>query len=284
VLTRLPPAAGIGLKADYFRDVFEAAASTDGLWVEVHAENYMVDGGPRLAWLEVIREEIPVSLHGVGLSIAGPGPLDEEHLARWRALASRIEPAAVSEHLAWSVHHGQYHADLFPALLTEETLERACSNIARMQDVLDRSVMIENPANYADLRHEMDEADFLNELVRRTGCGLLLDLNNLAVTRNNIARSPEDFLSRINAAAIGEIHIAGALPDPADPSLIIDSHDAPVSDEVWALLDDALSRFGPRPVLLERDSRLPPFKTLMKERTKAQAALENAAPALTAAL
>lgn len=273
----LPPGAGIGLKPDHFRAVFERGPGIDGLWVEVHAENYMVEGGPRLAWLEMIAERVPVSLHGVGLSLAGPGPADPEHLRRWATLVQRIPAASISEHLAWSVADGQYFADLLPVLLDAAALDRMSENVARFQDVVGRPVLIENPAHYMPLRAGIPEPDFLAELARRTGCALLVDLNNLAVSEINTGRSARDFLDALPCGLVGEYHIAGARPDAADGDILIDSHDSPVSGPVWALLDHAIDRLGPAPVLLERDGRLPPFETLIAERGRAQGVLDEAA-------
>ncbi|PWE16736.1 DUF692 domain-containing protein [Marinicauda salina] len=271
MLTHLPPSAGVGLKPDHFRETWETGGSHDGLWLEVHAENYMIAGGPRLAWLELIASRFPVSFHGVGLSLGGPEPLDADHLARWTALIERIEPAAVSEHIAWSVADGEYFADLLPTPATRAALERLCENIDRMQTALGRPILIENPAHYIPLKAEMSEPDFLAEACARTGCGLLLDLNNIAVSANNIGRSTGAYLAAIDFDRVGEIHIAGARPDPnLGQKLLIDSHDAPVDEPVWEMLARVIADHGPRPVLIERDSELPPFEDLMAERDRAQ--------------
>jgi len=272
--------AGITLKPDHFRAVHERAGGIDGLWVEVHAENYMVEGGPRLAWLEVIAETVPVSLHGVGLSLAGPGAVDRDHLERWRKLLQRVQPARISEHLAWSVAEGQYFADLLPVYLDEAALVRTAENVAAFQEAVGRAILIENPAHYLPLTAEIPEPEFLTELTRRTGCGLLLDLNNLAVSQTNIERDARSFIDALPLGVIGEIHLAGATRDGAREDLMIDSHDAPVSDPVWDLLDHALARFGPVPVLIERDAKLPPFDALIAERDRAQAALAAASSRL----
>ncbi|TGY89193.1 DUF692 domain-containing protein [Marinicauda algicola] len=265
--------AGIALKPEHFRDVHERGPDMDGLWVEVHAENYMVEGGPRLAWLRVIAEQTPVSLHGVGLSLAGPGRVDEDHLARWRRLVDRVPAALVSEHLAWSVADGQYFADLLPVVLDGTSLARVRENVERFQDAIGRTVLIENPAHYVPLRAEIPETDFLSELCRTTGCGLLLDLNNLAVGEFNIGRDARGYIEALPRDIVGEIHLAGAAPDSAREDLLIDSHNRPVADPVWELLDAALERFGPVPVLIERDANLPPFEELAAERERAHAAI-----------
>ena len=279
MLTRLPASAGVGLKPEHYRAMFEAQGR-DGLWAEVHAENYMVDGGPRLAWLELIAERRPVSLHGVGLSLAGPGPIDEGHLQRWVRLTGRIDAAAISEHASWSVADGEYFADLLPAAATREALHRLCANIDRMQTALRRPILIENAAHYLPLKGEMAEPDFLGEACRRTGCGLILDLNNIFVSARNLGRDPIDHLDAVEPAHVGEIHIAGHAPDPVyGDDLLIDTHGAPVAAGVWDLLDRALKRFGLRPVLIERDAALPPFDDLIAERDRAEASiLRSTAP------
>lgn len=263
------PTAGLGLKARHYEDAL--AASATGLWFEVHAENYMVDGGPRLAWLEAIRRDRPLSLHGVGLSLAGSAAPDPDHLARLRSLVDRYQPFAVSEHLAWSRYGDTYHPDLLPFPRTRARLQRIADNVARTQDALGRQVLIENPALYLDLRgHEMSETDLLSELVAATGCGLLLDVNNVHVTANNMGTDARAYIDALPAAAIGEIHLAGHTPDPQQgQALLIDSHDAPVAESVWALYAHVLDRIGPRPTLIERDGNIPPFEDLMAERDRA---------------
>ena len=265
------PTAGLGLKARHYEDAL--AASATGLWFEVHAENYMVTGGPRLAWLEAIRRDRPLSLHGVGLSLAGFAAPDPDHLARLRALVDRYQPFAVSEHLAWSRHETIYHPDLLPFPRTRARLQRIADNVARTQDALGRQVLIENPSLYLDLQgHEMSETDLLGELVAATGCGLLLDVNNVHVTANNMGSDARAYINALPAAAVGEIHMAGHTPDPQQgEALLIDSHDAPVAESVWALYAHALDRIGPRPTLIERDGNLPPFEDLMAERDRAAA-------------
>ncbi len=276
MLTRLPASAGVGLKLEHVREMYEAQGR-DGLWAEVHAENYMVDGGPRLAWLELIAQRRPVSLHGVGLSLAGPDPLDEDHLQRWRRLTGRIDAAAVSEHASWSVADGEYFADLLPAAATRAALDRLCANIERMQTALGRTILIENAAHYLPLKGDMAEPDFLAEACRRTGCGLILDLNNIFVSARNLGRDALTHLDAVDPAHVGEIHIAGHAPDPVyGELLLIDTHGAPVAAGVWDLLDRALARFGPRPVLIERDAALPPFTDLIAERDRAAAAIAQA--------
>ena len=271
------PTAGLSLKPEHYADAL--ARRADGLWFEVHPENYMNLGGPRLAWLEAVRREHPLSLHGVGMSLAADEPPDAGHLAALRRLVDRFEPFVVSEHLAWSTRRGAYHPDLLPFPRSRAALDRVADNVSRMQDALGRPVLIENPALYVALDgHDFDEVGFLTALHRRTGCGLLVDVNNVHVGAANLGYDPAAYLAALPAAAIGEIHLAGHALD-AGGRLLIDSHDAPVAEPVWALLDDLLARIGPRPVLIERDDALPPFETLMVERERAAAALTAAAEA-----
>ncbi|PZP19839.1 MAG: DUF692 domain-containing protein [Sphingomonas hengshuiensis] len=263
------PTAGVGLKADH---VVEALASpAAGLWFEVHAENYMVAGGPRVAMLTAIRAARPVSLHGVGLSLAGAADPDHGHLRRLAALVDRFEPFLVSEHLAWSRHGDTCFSDLLPFPRSNAALVRVAANINRTQDALKRQILVENPSLYVQLDgHDVDEPEFLAELVRRTGCGLLIDVNNVHVSANNMGYDPLVYLDALPAQAIGEIHLGGHTPDPEHGgALLIDSHDAPVADPVWALYVHLLARIGPRPTLIERDDNLPPFAELMAERNRA---------------
>ncbi len=262
---RLPQSAGVGLKPEHYRDVMEMPPESE-LWLEVHPENYMTDGGPRRAWLEVLRDHRAVSLHGVGLSLAGDEPLDEAHLARWREMISRFEPAMISEHVAWSVRDGTYFADLLPAPATREALNRLVANIDRMQNALGRSILIENPAQYIALKGDMDLSDFIVEACRRTGCGILLDVANVYVGSNNLGFDAEAFVDGVPAKLIGEVHLAGHSPDSVlGDKLLIDSHDTPIVDPVWKLYERLIARVGAKPTLIERDSNIPPFAELMGE-------------------
>ncbi|RAS22209.1 MULTISPECIES: MNIO family bufferin maturase [unclassified Pseudomonas] len=262
--------AGIGLKAEHYAQAL--ACSAEGLWFEVHPENYMV-GGPRLAWLRRIAERHPLSLHGVALSLAADADPDPLHLQRLRMLIDQVRPVLVSEHLAWSTWRGDYHPDLLPFPRSSEALARICSNIQRSQDALGRRISIENPSHYLQLEgHDWDEIDFLAELTRRTGCGLLLDVNNVYVSAHNLGFSATDYLDRFPAQAISEIHLAGYSQD-AQAGLLIDSHDARVAEPVWALYRRLIARVSPRPTLLERDGNVPPFTELLGERAMAQSTL-----------
>ena len=265
--------AGLGLKPVHFEQAL--AAPADGLWFEVHPENYMVDGGPRLAWLEAIRARHPLSLHGVAASLAADAPPDPTQLARFAALADRIQPALVSEHLAWSAWGGAYLPDLLPFPRSHEALLRIAENVQRLQHALRRRVAIENPSHYLRIdEHDYGEIDFLKELARRTGCALLLDVNNVFVSARNLVTSAEAYLDAFPAAAVAEIHLAGHSPDPAlGERLLVDSHDAPVAPQVWGLYERLIARIGPRPTLLERDDNLPDFTALLAERETAAAVL-----------
>lgn len=266
--------AGLGLKPAHFD---EALAATDaGLWFEVHAENHLVDGGPRLAWLDAVRARHPVSLHGVSLSLAGEQPLDQQHLVRLAALVRHIDPALVSEHLAWSGADGRHFPDLLPIVRDDAALHRIAAHIAQTQDILGRRIAIENPSHYLHIDgHDWDEVDFLGELARRTGCALLLDINNVHVSSRNLGFDAAAWLDRFPGDAVVEIHLAGHSTDPAlGPALLIDSHDAPVADSVWALFRRVVERIGPRPTLIERDGNVPSFAALMAERQRAHTALQ----------
>ncbi|GLK53935.1 MULTISPECIES: DUF692 domain-containing protein [Alphaproteobacteria] len=264
--------AGLGLKPEHYRPALDARA--DGLWFEVHPENYMSEGGPRLAWLEAIRRDHPLSFHGVGLSLGGPEPLDEDHLARWKTLVGRFEPALVSEHLAWSVHSGQYFNDLLPVPMTRDALDRFCDHVDRMQEALGRRILVENPSRYLPIPEEIPEPEFLAETARRTGCGLLIDINNIHVSAHNLGFEARDYLAAIPGEAVGEFHLAGHEVDSElGDELLIDTHGAPVAGPVWTLFATAVEAIGPRPTLIERDNRIPAFEELLAERERARSIL-----------
>jgi uncharacterized protein len=277
----MDPTAGLGFKPIHFEEALAEPAA--GLWFEVHPENYMVEGGPRLTMLHALREARPLSLHGVGLSLAGATEPDRAHIARLKRLADRFEPFLISEHLAWSVQDGRYFPDLLPFPRTTEALLRIGRNIDIVQSALGRPILIENPSLYVALDgHDWSETDFLKQLVKRTGCGLLLDVNNVAVSAANLGFDPYAYLDALPFAAIGEIHLAGHRPDPElGEALLIDSHDAPVDERVWALYDYLIALAGPRPTLIERDGNLPAFADLLAERDRAAAIM--AAPCREAA-
>ncbi|MEO6744291.1 MAG: DUF692 domain-containing protein [Caldimonas sp.] len=267
--------AGVGLKAEHYDDALRCRAP--GMWFEVHAENYMVAGGPRRAWLEAVRREHPLSLHGVSLSLAGSEPVDPVALAAFARLVRDLEPALVSEHLAWSRFGGAHYPDLLPFPRTSEALTQVCANVSRVQDAIGRPIAIENPSHYLALEgHDFGEVEFLTHLARRTGCSLLLDINNVFVSARNTGASAERYLDTIPADRVVEVHLAGHHPDPTyGQRLLIDSHDAPVAPEVWALFERFVARAGPRPTLIERDAQLPAFDVLMAERDRAHGQLHQ---------
>jgi uncharacterized protein (UPF0276 family) len=266
--------AGLSLKPNHYQDALDCTA--EGLWFEVHPENYMVGGGPRLAWLEAIGSRHPLSLHGVSLSLAADCPPDAEHLNRLKKLADRVQPALISEHLAWSAWRGQYHPDLLPFPRTGEALRRIASNIQRTQEVLGRRIAIENPTHYLQLDgHDYSELDFLTELSERTGCGLLLDVNNVHISAHNLGFDAATYLDAFPAVAIMEIHLAGYAKDPGDSMLLIDTHDAPIAEDVWSLYKRLIERIGMRPTLIERDDHIPDFDILLAERDRAQTLLKR---------
>lgn len=269
------PTAGIGFKPVYFEEAIACPAA--GLWFEVHAENYMAPGGPRIAMLETLRTKSPLSLHGVGLSLAGAERIDRDHLAGLRRLVDRVDPFMVSEHLAWSRFGAVHLPDLLPIPRTTEALRCIVRNIDETQEALGRRILIENPSHYMPLPgHEWDELAFLSEIARRAGCGLLIDVNNVWVSANNLGYSPQRYIDALPWRMIGEIHIAGHRPDAVHgDALLIDSHDAPVAESVWNLLDRVISLVGDAPVLLERDGDVPPFSELLAERNRAAIYLVN---------
>jgi uncharacterized protein (UPF0276 family) len=272
-----PICAGLGLKPQHFAAARHCDAP--GLWFEVHPENYMVDGGPRLAWLDAIRRDHPLSLHGVALSLAADADPDPQHLDRLARLAERFAPPLLSEHLAWSTWRGAYRPDLLPVPRTAEALARIAANIGRTQDRLRRRIAIENPSHYLRFDgHEFGEVEFLAEIARRSGCALLLDVNNVFVSASNLGESPAQTIDAVPGELIAEIHLAGHSVDPVHGErLLVDSHDAPVAEPVWRLYRRLVERIGPRPTLIERDENIPPFAELLAERNRAEDVLLAAA-------
>ena len=280
----LPDRAGIGLKPEHFREIL--LSSPDIGFFEVHAENYMVDGGPFHHFLTRIRERYPLSIHGVGLSIGGEGPLDERHLDRLAVLLDRYEPESFSEHLAWSSHGGAFLNDLLPAPYHAATLARVCEHIDRVQDRLKRRMLLENPATYVEFAAStLAEPDFIGEVVRRTGCGLLLDVNNAHIACVNHHHNPHDYLRALPLDAVAQIHLAGfALDeDAAGAPLLIDSHGSPVAEAVWELYCYTLDWVAPTPTLIERDTDIPAFPVLLAEAQHAERILERLIPSTSRA-
>ncbi len=259
-----PGRTGIGLRAPH---VAEILASRPALaWLEVHPENYMA-GGPALAALERVRREYPISLHGVGLSLGTADDLDPRHLGRLRTLVGRIEPCLVSEHLSWSIADGDYLNHLLPLPYTEETLHLFAAHVDEAQEALGRQILIENPSGYLRFHHSsIPEPEFLAELVRRTGCGLLCDVNNIFVTACNLGLDAVAYIDTLPGAAVREIHLAGHGRNEADGhTILIDDHGSPVADAVWRLYARALRRLGPVPTLIEWDTDLPGLPVLLGE-------------------
>jgi uncharacterized protein (UPF0276 family) len=254
------------------------ADATQRGFFEVHAENYMGAGGPPHDALARIRRDHPVSLHGVCMSIGGPQPLDQAHLGRFKALVDRYEPALVSEHLAWSTHETTYYNDLLPLPYTPATLARVAAHIDEVQEAIGGPILLENPSAYLLFEQStMSETAFLRELVRRTGCGLLLDVNNVFVSATNHGYSALDYLDDFPFEHVGEIHLAGHAEQKDDEGdlLLIDSHDGPVADAVWKLFDLVIAQRGPIPTLVEWDSEIPEWPVLKAEATAAQAILDR---------
>jgi uncharacterized protein (UPF0276 family) len=266
----IPARGGIGLKSEHYRAVL--ADRPDVGFFEIHAENYMGDGGPPHRYLTAIRDAYPLSLHGVGLSIGGPDPLDGAHLARLKALMERYEPGLFSEHLAWSTHDSGYLADLLPLPYTAVTLQSVCDHIDETQLALGRQMLLENPSSYLRFSDStMEEPEFIAEIARRTGCGLLLDINNVFISAKNLGLAARDYLAAYPLALVQEIHLAGhdTVTD-AGGTVLIDTHGAAVDADVWQLYALAVERTGPRPTLIERDSNVPPLAELVAESQHAE--------------
>ncbi|QQA41620.1 DUF692 domain-containing protein [Pelagovum pacificum] len=271
----LPARPGVGYKPQHFRDIGQAPGPLG--WLEIHAENYMGDGGRPLAQLRHLSESYPVSVHGVGLSIGSDGPLDRAHLARLRHLCDWLAPASFSEHLAWSTHDRGFLNDLLPLPYTERTLALVADHVAEVQDTLGRQMLLENPSSYlAFAESTMRETDFLADVVARTDCGLLLDVNNVFVSATNLATSPQDYIAAFPTEFVGEIHLGGHDEDEDEHGapLLIDSHGREVADPVWALLDITLARTGPKPVLIEWDTDVPDWPVLVAEMVRAESSLQ----------
>lgn len=275
---RLPAAPGVGYKPQHFSDIMANAGPVE--WLEVHAENYMGDGGRPLAQLRALSERFAISVHGVGLSIGGADPLDPDHLARLKKIVGWLHPASFSEHLAWSTHRAEFLNDLLPLPYTNDTLTRVASHIDQVQETLGRQMLLENPSSYlAFAESTWSETDFLAEISRRTGCGLLLDVNNVFVSATNLGYSPQGYIDAYPLEKVGEIHLGGHDEDEDDHGkpLLIDSHGAEVVDPVWALLDYTLERSGPKPTLVEWDTDVPDWPILAAEAARAADALSRIA-------
>lgn len=272
--SHLPAAPGVGYKPQHFADIIADARPVE--WLEIHAENYMGDGGRPLAQLRHLSERFAVSVHGVGLSIGGEGRLDPDHLCRLRHLCDWLQPASFSEHLAWSTHDSHFLNDLLPLPYTQATLTRIADHIDEVQETLGRPMLLENPSSYLAFDESTyAEPEFLSEIARRTGCGLLLDVNNVFVSATNLGLDPRAYIDAFPLERVGEIHLGGHDEDQDDHGapLLIDSHGQEVADPVWALLDYTLDRMGKRPLLIEWDANVPDWPVLATEAQRAADAL-----------
>lgn len=275
---RLPALPGVGYKPQHFTAIMEHPGAV--AWLEIHAENYMGDGGRPLAQLRHLAREFPISVHGVGLSIGGEGPLDRDHLARLKHLIGWLNPASFSEHLAWSTHDGHFLNDLLPLAYTDATLARVADHIDQVQNTVGRQMLLENPSSYLAFDESTwSEPAFLGELVQRTGCALLLDVNNVFVSATNLDFSPQAYVDAFPIEHVKEIHLGGHAEESDDHGapLLIDSHGHEVSDPVWRLLDHVLDRSGPRPVLIEWDTDVPDWPVLESQAARAAQALDRVA-------
>lgn len=272
----IPARGGLGLKAEHYRAVLDSKPELG--FFEIHAENYMGGGGPPHRYLTAIRQDYPLSLHGVGLSIGGNRLLDKSHLQRLRALIERYQPGLFSEHLAWSTHDTGYLSDLLPLPYTASTLTRVCAHIDETQSALGRQMLLENPSSYLSFdESSYSEADFIAETVRRTGCGLLLDVNNVFISAANLKTSVLAYIDAYPLAHVQEIHLAGhdVTTDAEGETLLLDTHGADVADPVWELYAEVISRTGPLPTLIERDNNVPALEDLVAEARRADLALRR---------
>lgn len=273
----IAPRSGVGLKPAHYRTILETRPDIG--FFEVHAENYMGAGGPPHRFLEAIRADYPLSVHGVGLSIGSSEALDRAHLARLSRVVTRYEPGLVSEHLAWSTHNGSFLADLLPLPYTHSTLARVCAHVDEVQETLRRQVLIENPSTYVRFAHStLEETDFLAELAARTGCGLLLDVNNVTVSAVNHGTSPYAYIDAFPVEEVEEIHLAGFSEEGGHDGerLLIDDHGSAVRAEVWLLYRYALHRAGAVPTLVEWDNNIPEWSVLVSQARRAETALRQA--------
>lgn len=268
----MDPVAGIGLRSPHLAEIVRDRPATG--FLEIHAENYLAHS-PARGTVERLRKDYEFSVHAVGLSLGSVDGLDDAHLDRVTALIRRLEPVLVSDHLAWSVAGGRYFNDLLPLPYTEEALDVVERNVHRLQERLGRQVLIENPSCYLAFAHStLSEPEFLAELTRRTGCGLLLDANNIVVTAHNLRLDPAAWLRELPPAAIGQYHLAGHAVNDADgESILIDDHGSRVGEGVWALFDEFVRRYGPRPTLVEWDTDLPVLDVLLEQACRAKEAL-----------
>jgi uncharacterized protein (UPF0276 family) len=278
VASALPDRSGVGLKPEHIDGILRDRPALG--FFEIHAENYMGDGGSPHRRLDAIRALYPLSLHGVGLSIGSPKPLAREHLARLAALARRYQPGLFSEHLAWSSHNETYLNDLLPLPYTPETLAAVCDHVDQVQEALARPMLLENPSTYVLFEEStIPETEFIREIAKRTGCGLLLDISNVLVSATNHGFDPRAYLDAFPLERVGEIHLAGfaEAEDDCGHLVLIDAHDSPVRAPVWDLYREVIERRGPAPTLVEWDNDVPEWPILLAEARRAEAAMAQAA-------
>jgi len=281
----LPSLVGIGLKPAHYRDVLDPQTGVPlPGWVEVHPQNYFVDGGPPHRWLSAVAERFQLSFHSVGLSIGTAQGLDEDELDRLAALCARYSPASVSDHLSWSGNADDRYPDLLPIPYTRESLAHVAAQVERVQERLGRTILLENPSRYlAFARDQMDEVEFIHALCRRTGCGLLFDINNVEVSCTNLGTDAQAYVDAVDPALVGEIHLAGHATEwHHGRPLLIDDHGSPVTDLTWALFERFVGRAGPRPVLIEWDTNVPDYALLMAEAERAASVMARANAAVAA--
>jgi uncharacterized protein (UPF0276 family) len=275
VSTSIPAAAGIGLRGPHYRDIVDQKPAVG--WLEAHSENYFGDGGIPLYYLEKCRAHYPLSLHGVGLSLGSADPLSRHHLQQLKSLIDRFEPGLVSEHLSWGSIDGRYFNDLLPMPYTEESLNHFCSRVVQTQEYLRRQILIENPSSYLTYAHStIPEWEYFVEIANRSGCGLLVDVNNIYVSAQNHGFDGKHYIEQIPARHVGEIHLAGFTVNTYDDvEILIDDHGSAVAEEVWQLFDFATAQYGPKPSLMEWDSDIPALDALLAEAVKTQSILDR---------
>ena len=275
---RVAPSSGVSFKAQHFNAIIDGGHG-EATWFEVHPENYMVAGGLRLEQLEKLRANFPLSMHGVGLSLGGGGePLNPSHLGAFKSLIERFEPILVSEHIAWSSHQGLYLADLLPIPLTPSALTGLVEAIDYTQEFLHRRILIENPSNYLSFPEDViPELEFITDAAKRSGCGLLIDINNIYVSAHNLGFDPVDYIDGILGDLVGEVHLAGHSLDTTNSrdALLIDTHGSEVSQPVWALYERLIQRIGEKPTLVEWDNDIPSWEILSKQARFAASILKN---------
>ncbi|MCL4132653.1 UNVERIFIED_CONTAM: hypothetical protein GTU68_010903 [Idotea baltica] len=274
--SKLPNKAGLGLKTQHFQQIIDT--KPDIGFFEIHAENYLVPGGPFHYFLEKIRSNYPLSIHGVGLSIGSEQPLDKQHLNKLAELIQRYQPESFSEHLAWSTHDEYFYNDLLPVPYNDETLRRVCEHVDQVQTSLKRTILIENPSTYVEFSDStMSETDFISAIIKKTGCQLLLDVNNVYVSCINHNKDTQAYINALPVSSVKEIHLAGfsEQKDSLGARLLIDAHGTPIDNDVWALYANSVELLGSVPTLIERDHDIPTFNALLSEAHQAEYIMKN---------